>query len=137
LFANNPLPMWIYDLQTLRFLEVNDAAVAYYGYSRDEFLNMTLVDIHPPEDVPRLLQDVARERPVLQFSGHWRHRRKDGKGFDVRAALERAMAGHSLGILNLQERAALFDGELTIVSTPDRGTEVRAVFPLDRRENGA
>ncbi len=83
LFANNPLPMWIYDLQTLRFLEVNEAAVAYYGYTRDEFLGMTLADIRPPEDVPRLLEDVARERPALQFSGQWRHRRKDGSVFDV------------------------------------------------------
>lgn len=83
LFANNPLPMWVYDLQTLRFLEVNEAAIVYYGYTREEFLNMTLADIRPPEDVPRLLDDVARERPALQFSGQWRHRRKDGTVFDV------------------------------------------------------
>ncbi len=63
--------------------------------------------------------------------------RDDGRGFDVTAALERAMAGHSLGILSLQERAALFDGEVKIISTPGRGTEVRAVFPLGHTENGA
>jgi PAS domain-containing protein len=45
LFANNPLAMWVYDLETLRFLEVNDAAIAHYGYSRDEFLNLRLTDI--------------------------------------------------------------------------------------------
>ncbi|GIV82907.1 MAG: hypothetical protein KatS3mg051_2261 [Anaerolineae bacterium] len=83
LFANNPLPMWVYDLQTLRFLEVNEAATVYYGYTRDEFLSMTIADIRPPEDVPRLLDDVAHERPALQFSGQWRHRRKDGTVFDV------------------------------------------------------
>lgn len=83
LFANNPLPMWVYDLETLRFLEVNDAAVAQYGYSREEFSAMRITDIRPAEDVPRLLEDVASERPRLQSSGEWRHRRKDGQVIDV------------------------------------------------------
>ena len=60
LFFNNPLPMWIYDLETLAFLEVNNAAIAKYGYSRDEFLSMTIKDIRPPEDVPRLLENISR-----------------------------------------------------------------------------
>src|SRR6202021_1485331 len=47
LFAHNPLPMWVYDLETLRFLEVNDAAIAHYGYSREEFLGLNLSDIRP------------------------------------------------------------------------------------------
>jgi len=83
LFANNPLPMWVYDPKTLRFLEVNEAAVAQYGYSREEFLEMRIVDIRPSEDVPRLLEDVAQPRPQLQNSGEWRHRRKDGRIIDV------------------------------------------------------
>lgn len=69
LFSANPLPMWIYDLETLAFLEVNDATVAKYGYSRDELLGMRITDIRPPEDVPALLVDVARERAPLQQSG--------------------------------------------------------------------
>lgn len=63
LFAANPLPMCVYDLGTLAFLEVNDAAVAKYGYRRDEFLALRITDIRPPEDVPTLLADVARARP--------------------------------------------------------------------------
>lgn len=78
LFETNPQPMWVYDLDTLRFLAVNDAAVAGYGYRRDEFLAMTLKDIRPPEDVPKLLDDVRRERTEFEHSGPWRHRRKDG-----------------------------------------------------------
>jgi PAS domain S-box-containing protein len=50
LFEKNPQPMWIYDLSTLRFLEVNDAAVLQYGYSRDEFLSMTIKDIRLAEE---------------------------------------------------------------------------------------
>lgn len=83
LFANNPLPMWVYDLDTLQFVEVNDAAVDHYGYSRDEFLSMRLSDIRPPEDVPRLVADVQAERPALSHSGEWRHRLKDGRIIDV------------------------------------------------------
>ena len=59
LFAANPLPMWIYDLDTLAFLEVNDAMVAEYGYSRDDLLGMRITDIRPTEDIPALLSDLA------------------------------------------------------------------------------
>ncbi|MBI4674174.1 MAG: PAS domain S-box protein [Chloroflexi bacterium] len=83
LFQNHPTPMWIYDLDSLAFLQVNDAAVEKYGYTRDEFLRMTLDEIRPPEDVPRLLADVKQKRPPLQHSGQWRHRLKDGRIIDV------------------------------------------------------
>ena len=83
LFAGNPLAMWIYDLETLAFLEVNDAAVTRYGYSREEFLQMRLTDIRPPEDAQRLLEDVRSRRPDLQLSGQWRHRLRDGRLIDV------------------------------------------------------
>src|SRR5215470_15126556 len=69
LFANNPHPMWVYDVATLAFLEVNATAMARYGYSRDEFLGMRITDIRPPEDVPRFLEELAKERPALQFFG--------------------------------------------------------------------
>ena len=51
LFEANPVPMWIYDLQTLGFLDVNEVACQKYGYSREEFLAMTIRDIRPPEDI--------------------------------------------------------------------------------------
>src|SRR5262245_63723941 len=60
LFANNPHPMWVFDLDTLDFLEVNATAIALYGYSRDEFLRMRLTDIRPPEEVPRLLENLEK-----------------------------------------------------------------------------
>ena len=58
LFELNPQPMWIYDLETLQFLDVNHAAVDHYGYSRDEFLGMTLKDIRPVEKIANLLENV-------------------------------------------------------------------------------
>ncbi|HVA85950.1 MAG TPA: PAS domain S-box protein [Candidatus Saccharimonadales bacterium] len=86
LFRSNPVPMWVYDLSSLRFLEVNDAAVAHYGYSRDEFLAMRITDIRPAEDVPRLLSDFISARTSFQQSGLWRHRRRDETLIDVEIA---------------------------------------------------
>ena len=78
LFDRNPLPMWVYDVDTLRFADVNDAAIAHYGYSRDEFLSMSLFDIRPREDRRGLRATIAREAKRPQpFSAH-RHIRKDG-----------------------------------------------------------
>jgi PAS domain S-box-containing protein len=84
MFANNPLPMWVYDSETLAFLDVNDAAVTHYGYAREEFLAMTITDIHPSEDIPALLENVARVR-ALMFDrlDLWRHRKRDGTIIDV------------------------------------------------------
>ncbi|MEO6325267.1 MAG: ATP-binding protein [Thermoanaerobaculia bacterium] len=88
LFESNPLPMWIYDVESLAFLAVNDSAVAHYGYSRDEFLRMSIVDIRPPAETPAPLaffnESQWGSRSGEQgFAGHWRHRKKDGAHIDV------------------------------------------------------
>jgi two-component system cell cycle sensor histidine kinase/response regulator CckA len=86
-FEHGPLPMWVYDVETLRFLDVNRAAVEQYGYSRDEFLRLTIRDLRPPEDLPKLeqrlqiVQSGEQLRPVS-----WRHRRKNGSTALVRVA---------------------------------------------------
>ncbi|HXJ96326.1 MAG TPA: MHYT domain-containing protein [Terriglobia bacterium] len=83
LFADNPLPAWVYDRETLLFLEVSDAAVRHYGYSREEFLSMTAEAIHPAEDVPRLRQGLSSGASGDLSAGAWRHRRRDGSLIDV------------------------------------------------------
>lgn len=83
LFESNPHPMWVYSLKTLRFLAVNNAAVVHYGYSRREFLSMTIKDIRPPEDVPALLQHIVHMTDGMGLSGIWRHQKKDGSIIDV------------------------------------------------------
>jgi len=83
LFISNPHPMWIYDLETLAFLDVNDAAISHYGYSRQEFLSMTIKDIRPAEDVPRLIENIAQVGEGLDKAGVWRHIRKDGSVIEV------------------------------------------------------
>lgn len=83
LFEANPWPMWVYDLQSLRFLAVNDAAVNLYGWTRTEFLDMTIADIRPPEDIPRLLESVRATSAGVVQAGTWRHRLRDGRTIDV------------------------------------------------------
>jgi two-component system cell cycle sensor histidine kinase/response regulator CckA len=84
LFEASPLPMWVYDAETLAFLAVNDAAIRHYGYSRDEFLGMTIRDIRPPEDIPKLLEDVRRDSgPGSHNPGTWHHLTKAGRTIDV------------------------------------------------------
>ena len=78
MFEASPLPLWVCDLETLKFLEVNQAAIRHYGYSRDEFLAMTIAQIRPPEDVPLLMQALERVGARVSNAGVWRHRRKDG-----------------------------------------------------------
>jgi PAS domain S-box-containing protein len=82
LFESNPLPMWVYDLETLRFLAVNDAAIEHYGFSLDEFLEMTIKDIRPLDELGRL--DISlRQLQVQERSGPWKHRTRDGTLIEV------------------------------------------------------
>lgn len=78
LFENNPNSMWIYDLETLQFLAVNQAAITHYGYTEDEFLSMTLIDIRLAEDIPKLLEAIAKVSEGFSSPKVWRHCKKDG-----------------------------------------------------------
>jgi PAS domain S-box-containing protein len=85
LFYKSPLPKWIYDEETLRFLEVNEAAVRMYGYTEEEFRKLTLADIRPREDLDRLMFHIGEVRGNLRhYQGdQWRHVRKGGEVIDV------------------------------------------------------
>jgi PAS domain S-box-containing protein len=78
LFESNPQPMWVFDSKTLRILEVNEAAVHHYGYTRDEFLAMTIKELRPAEDVELLIENLASHVNDYVASETWRHKKKDG-----------------------------------------------------------
>ncbi|AFH50197.1 PAS/PAC domain protein [Ignavibacterium album JCM 16511] len=78
LFEHNPLPMWVYDLETLKFLAVNNASINKYGYSREEFLSMTIKDIRPEEELQALMKNISESKDDLQKSRPWKHKLKNG-----------------------------------------------------------
>jgi PAS domain S-box-containing protein len=84
LFEANPHPMWVYDLETLRFLAVNEAAIRRYGYTTEEFMALTIAQIRPKEDIPALLDRVAGIGGATYLNaGGWRHVTKAGELIDV------------------------------------------------------
>ncbi len=92
IFDNNPVPMWVFDHESLAFLEVNDAAVQHYGYSREEFSSMTLKDLGGSDETPALMEYLrelaAAEHPGrLALEGVWSHRKKDGTLIEVEVKL--------------------------------------------------
>jgi len=82
LIKSMPDPILIYDAENLRFLEANDAAIALYGYSHDEFLQMDLTDLYSPDDIQTLL-DSSHVNKKNVFSGPFQHKKKDGSSITV------------------------------------------------------
>ncbi len=83
LFQRHPHPMWVYDLESFHFLEVNEAALHKYGFTRREFLAMSLRDLRPESEWDRLDEDLGRPREALESSGPWVHRLKNGRLIQV------------------------------------------------------
>jgi two-component system cell cycle sensor histidine kinase/response regulator CckA len=83
LFNNNPLPTFVIDQETLRFLEVNEAAVRQYGYSLAEFREMTALEIRPEAERAKYIEHLRQSHDDGPHTGHWQHRKKDGKIFQV------------------------------------------------------
>ena len=79
LFEDNPQPMWIYDVETLKFLEINKSAISHYGYSKHEFLTSKLVDIRPPEDVESFLKYLNQTSRDKTSRFKTRHVKKSGE----------------------------------------------------------
>ncbi|MFO7977771.1 MAG: PAS domain S-box protein [Bacteroidales bacterium] len=83
LFESNPHPMWVFENTGFRFLDVNQAAMKKYGYTREEFMNMTLTDILIPEEKSRLQRSIEGVNKGFRFPSEWAHRLKDGTRIEV------------------------------------------------------
>ncbi len=99
MYDSNPNPMWIYDPGTLRFVSVNDAATDAYGYTREEFLSRSILDIRPVEDRSNVIAAAARLEGNINQSGTWRHVKKDGREI----------------IVNITSHQILFNGQTHIL----------------------
>ena len=133
LFAANPQPMWVYDSSTLMFLEVNEAAVRHYGFSREQFLTMSIADIRPMEDVAPLLGDVAAGKVARSDGDSWRHLLADGRIIDVEITSHRlefaARDAVLVAVVDVTDRNAL-DAQLRHQAFHDSltGLSNRALF---------
>jgi PAS domain S-box-containing protein len=84
LFENNPQPAWVYDLETLRFVQVNQAAINCYGYSAEEFMSMTIADIRPADEIPMLQNEIAKNIDHNDPKGRtWKHFKRNGQLMEV------------------------------------------------------
>ncbi|WP_157722947.1 PAS domain S-box protein, partial [Stenotrophomonas pictorum] len=140
-FDRNPAPFWIFDLHTLRFLEVNQAAVRQYGYSRDEFLGMTILDIRPAEyreETVAFIRELADGlRPA---EGVFIHRRKDGSLFEVIGHSARLEFDGKPALLVLAEDASqrlAYERDLAYRASHHAGTGLLTVRALADRLDAA
>ena len=127
LFENNPQPMWAFDVETLAFLAVNEAAIVHYGYPRDEFLRMTIRDIQSAEAPSQ--SEARHSKPFLAMgeAGVFRHRKKDGTMIEVEtASYELAFDGRKARLMLVidvtERRRAQMEGQRLISileATPD------------------
>ena len=83
LFQHNPQPMWLFDLETFQFLDVNEAAISHYGYSRDEFMRMAVTDIRLEADLETFKEQLKGLAAQSIALGNLKHKRKDGSVIDV------------------------------------------------------
>jgi len=102
LFSRNPLPMWVFDSDSHLFLAVNEAAVQKYGWSREEFLEMTVDELRPAEDSRRILGEPAAQRDEtsgLNTTAVCRHRLRDGRIIDVESTWHEIPFEGQIGVL--------------------------------------
>ncbi len=146
LFAQNPLPMWVFEIDTLQFLQVNDAALRHYGYEQTEFLEMNAGGLHPAEEIPRLMGAFRDAMPRQQLPGEWRHRKKDGSLIDVEIFLHKMdYSGHTAALvvaLDITERKraekekrkffTLVENSRDFIAVADLNDNVEYVNPAGR-----
>ncbi|HEU5169764.1 MAG TPA: PAS domain S-box protein [Gemmatimonadales bacterium] len=93
LFDRNPSPMWVYDYDTLAILDLNQAAVDHYGWSREEFLRMTIRELRPPGELPTLEAALERRSLGVTLDGRFRHWRKNGERIEVEVSSQEVTVG--------------------------------------------
>ena len=112
LFILNAEPMWVYDVETLQILDVNEAAMRRYGYSRPGFLGLTIKDLRPDEDLPKFLE-LLPGTPNFDRSWPWRHKLKDGTIIQVLITSHSVKFGDHHARLVMAESLAL-DSDIEI-----------------------
>lgn len=125
LFENSPMPMWVLELPSLTFVDVNEAAIINYGYTRDEFLSMTAYDIRPEDEKKRFRDLDHSASNGMRNTGTWKHLKKDGSIMDVEVSSHKMEIG--------EKKARLV---LSIDITDRKKAEERLDFALEAGQIG-
>src|ERR1700722_12812863 len=133
LFDLNTLPTWLFARKSLKFLAVNEAAIRHYGFSRLEFLAMTIADIRPEADIPSLLEGTSKRIHGLQEATTWKHRKKDGAIIEVEiVAHEMDFQGIDAELVAVHDVTERKDGEratnLLVEALRQAEEKYRAIF---------
>jgi len=128
LFDNNPVPMFVYAEKNLRFLAVNDAAVAHYGFSREQFLTMTALDIRPLEDREVFRKTIEGGVRNYREGSVWRHRKADGTTVEMAI-----FARH----LNYEEKPALLVAVIDVTERNLAEARLRETHHREERRRSA
>ncbi len=131
LFDANPQPMWVFDRETTRFLEVNQAAIEHYGYTREEFLAMTIFDIRPESEHERLRRQLPIAPVQTDMTEMWRHRRKDGTLMWVNVAAHTLQYMDRPGVLILAlDMTSKVEAEKRLKESEERFREMFEKAPI-------
>lgn len=126
LFDKNPMPMWVLDEENFRFLDVNKAAVMHYGYSREEFLEMSLLDIRPDDEKERFVDFIEESKDGRVHAGTWKHLKSDGTMISVEITLDQ------ISFNNLPARLVLINDITRQLAAQEKikesETNIKAIF---------
>ncbi|HEX2981337.1 MAG TPA: GAF domain-containing protein [Anaerolineaceae bacterium] len=132
LFAGNPSPMWVFRQDTLQFLDVNEAAVAKYGYSREEFLNKSVIDIRPPNEQAEFKQYIKEKLPNLHTTDVWTHLTKDNRLLQVRViAHPFDYSGIPAYLVIIEDISQQIEAETALQNAEERRIKTEGLLSLD------
>jgi PAS domain S-box-containing protein len=123
LFFSNPNPLWIYDKKTLKFMEVNNATIRHYVYSREQFRKMTILDIRPEEDKEKVVQAAKERAREYHISGNWRHLKKNGEVITV------SIASHGIAF-NGRDCVMVMAQDITL--NVEHETELKKAYEIEK-----
>lgn len=136
LFENNPMPMFLWDFETLQIIDCNEEALMKYGYTRSEFLNLTIKELRPLEDIP-FIEDVVKSEEVYANTHRkvWRHRKKNGElmFFNINAHLIN-YEGKRVSLVMIDDVTEKLKVETEIVSSYNQLQELTAHLQVIREE---
>ena len=141
LFEENPLPMLIFSLDTLAFLAVNDAAVAHYGYTREEFLALSIKDIRPEKDIGKLLEFLNHSKPQVENAGVWQHCKKNGDLIEVELTVkDLRFEEHHARILIVEDLTAHRRAQQALLTSDHRlagiiNSAMDGIITVDEQQN--